>query len=304
MPADLAIPFSDWLRQNQLSALEPLFGSWISGFGYGYTEEIPAAYAIKLCWLRGVLGALLGMVAGGVENGYQTVWENVARCLDVRLGEPVERIVREEKVTLSSKSRENVFDKVILACDLRAIAPALDLDEEEAGLIGKIRSHPYYSVLAEAEGMPSRAAFVPSQSRRQGSMVLWYQRWADRNLVNFYAIARDDSSAAEVHQQIRDDVQRLGATMGTIHVSERWDYFPRVSGEDLAAGFYRRLEARQSQRNTYYAGDLMNFPTVDHAVRYSSALVRKHFAPKAHRLYLPKLLEGNRKWNTLGFLSD
>ena len=279
MPADLTVPLSEWLKANRLTALEPLFACWMSGFGYGYTDNIPAAYALKFCSPAMIWKTMAGGLRG-FTRGYQEVWDRVAPYLDVRLSHSVRRIIRRDNVVIETDSGNFVFDKVILGCDLRAIAPALDQDEEESELIRKIRSHRYHVVLAETEKMPSRVAFLYGHfsHRLQGAAVCWYHRWADRNLYNFYAIAPDEMSTAEVHARIRASLSGLGATIGKVISSENWSYFPRVSSHDLTAGFYRRLEARQGQRHTYYAGEIMHFPSVDLLAGYSAHLVRRHFA--------------------------
>lgn len=276
MPEDLAMPFSEWLRANGLEALELLFSCWLSGFGYGYASSVPAAYALKLC-IPSVVRPYFLHGMRGFPEGYQGLWERVASVLDVRLNTAIQSVERGEGVRVKTGAGDFEFDKLILACDLRAIV--LDIDEEEASLIGKIRSHRYHSVIAETERMPSRLAFLTDHFKEEnaGDLVCWYQRWSEENFFNFYSIAPDRMSEAEVHFRIGDAVRLVGGNLVRVVASENWDYFPSVSAEDLRGGFYRRLEARQGNRHTYYAGEIMNFPSVDLAAAYSDKLVGKYF---------------------------
>jgi hypothetical protein len=278
MPEDLAVPFSDWLRANRLEALELMFACWLSGFGYGYTTGIPAAYALKVCTPRVVRPFFLHD-SRGFPHGFQGLWERVASVLDVRLNTSIERIERGEGVRIKTTAGDFDFDKLILSCDLRDIASTLDRDEEEAALIARIRHRRFHAVIAEAERMPARLAFLPAHfsEESEGDLVCWYQGWVEGNLFNFYAIATERMSEAEVHSRIAEDVRRVGGNLICIAASRNWNYFPSVSVEDLRGGFYRRLEGRQGFRHTYYAGEIMNFPSVDLVAEYSEGLVRTYF---------------------------
>jgi len=278
MPEDLTVPIAEWLRANKLEALELLFSCWLSGFGYGYAPSMPAAYALKMC-TPGVIRPFFLHNLRGFTDGYQGLWERVASVLDVRLNTTIQSIERGNGIRIKTSEGDFEFDKLILACDLRAVVSALDRDEEEAGLIARIRSHRYHSVIAEAEHMPARLAFLPDHFTEEcaGDPGCIYQRWSEENLFNFYAIAPNGMSEAEVHSRIGETVRRVGGNLVRIAASENWDYFPSVSAEDLRAGFYRRLEGRQGSRDTYYAGEIMNFASVDLAAKYSDGLVAKYF---------------------------
>ena len=278
MPEDLAVPFSEWLRSNRLEALELMFACWLSGFGYGYTPAIPAAYALKLCTPRVVRPFFLHD-SRGFPDGFQGLWERVASVFDVRLNTAIERIERGEGVHIKTTAGDFDFDKLILSCDLRDIAPALDPDDEEAALIARIHNHRFHAVIAEAERIPVRLAFLPAHFSEEfaGNLVCWYQGWSEENLFNFYSIATDRMNESQVHSGMSEDVRRTGGNLVRIAASENWNYFPAVSAEDLKAGFYRRLEGRQGNRHTYYAGEIMNFPSVDLVAGYSDRLVEKYF---------------------------
>jgi hypothetical protein len=45
----------------------------------------------------------------------------------------------------------------------------------------------------------------------------------------------------------------------------------------MASGYYDHLEALQGDRNTYFAGSLLSFETVEDVVAYSKRLVERFF---------------------------
>ena len=54
------------------------------------------------------------------------------------------------------------------------------------------------------------------------------------------------------------------------------DYFPHVSGKDLAGGFYDRLDKVQGQLNTFYASGLNGYETVEFALRAGRDVVEHY----------------------------
>jgi hypothetical protein len=49
---DVHVPFAQFCRSHGLSTLESLVGPPLTGFGYGYISEVPAAYVLKYLDLR------------------------------------------------------------------------------------------------------------------------------------------------------------------------------------------------------------------------------------------------------------
>jgi hypothetical protein len=69
----------------------------------------------------------------------------------------------------------------------------------------------------------------------------------------------------------------LGGKITDVKISAHWKYFPHVTPEEMANGYYNKLEALQGTQHTYYAGELLNFSTVDHSASYAKNLVERFF---------------------------
>ena len=90
-------------------------------------------------------------------------------------------------------------------------------------------------------------------------------------------LADRSATAEEVTQTLMADVSAAGGVVSEVLARTEWDYFPHVSRDDLAAGFYDRIEALQGRRGTYYVGSALNFETAEHSARYARDLVVNHF---------------------------
>jgi predicted NAD/FAD-dependent oxidoreductase len=185
LPADYHLPFAEWARSHRVEGIAELIEPWFTGFGYGYFDEVPAAYVLKYAALfRFPIYELL-------DGGYQDLWERVARPLDVRLGVAVRRITRGDTVTVETGAAPLTFDALIIACPLEDVAALLDAGDEERALFARIRYNDYHVVAAEMEGAPTaRYGFLHKHLRRDhaGQILFWYRRWKDRDLVLFYAL--------------------------------------------------------------------------------------------------------------------
>jgi predicted NAD/FAD-binding protein len=270
----LQMPFSEWARARRLQGVARLIEPWFTAFGYGYLDEIPAAYVLKYVSLfRFPVSELL-------DEGYQGLWERVARQLDVRLGVKVDRVTRGDQVTVDAGPERWTFDALILACPLDGALGFLDASEDERTLFSQILHNDYHVVAAEIEGPPTaRYGFFPQHLDRThaGQLIFWYRRWLESDLVLYYALPPAGQSLETTEATVRATVGRLGGRVRRVHTRRAWRYFPHVTTAAMRAGYYERLEALQGRRRTYYAGELLSFSTVESVVAYARDLIARHF---------------------------
>jgi predicted NAD/FAD-binding protein len=276
LPGDMSLPFEEWGRRHGYSEMVEMVRPWFTGFGYGYLNEIPAAYVLKYMTISGFPLSELR------EEGFQGLWERVARPLDVRTGVSIRRVDRDASGVVVETERETArFDYVILACPFDRALGFLDASNEERELFSKIRYVDYRVVAATTEGMPQhRYTFCAKNlvSTQTGEPMFWYRRHKESTLHTFYSIGDDEISDDTIVLRTDDMVRRMHARLGDIVKVARWSYFPHVTAEEMAAGYYRRIDALQGRRRTYYVGELLSFPTVETVTAYSADVVERFFA--------------------------
>lgn len=276
---DLHVPFAQFCRSHGLSTLESLVGPPFTGFGYGYIDEVPAAYVLKYLDLR-TLEAMRDQDHRFIwPEGVESLWSQVARQHDVRTGTQVQRVTRGDSIRVETDQAELEFDALILTCPLDEALPFLDASPAERTLFSAIEYYDYWVLLAETSGLPRGAGFVPARFTvdQRGHLMLWYQRWADAPLDTLYALGEPGMTQEAVAELLAEDLARMGATLGRVVDVRRWRYFPHVSPAVMATGYYEQLEGLQGSNRTFYAGEVMSFSSVEHCARYSEALVRRHF---------------------------
>jgi glycine/D-amino acid oxidase-like deaminating enzyme len=271
-------PFAAWARARKLDGVARLIEPWFTGFGYGYLDEVAAAYVLKYARLfRVPIYELL-------DGGYQGLFEQVARGLDVRRATPVTRIVRapdgDGDVRVETPAGAHTFDRVLLTCPLDGALAFLDATDDERALFREVRWNDYHVIAVELDRPPrARYGFFPANFRREraGEPVFFYRRWLDRDLVLVYTaplpgVGLDASEAA-----VARALAKLDRPVRRVHLRHAWRYFPHVSPDALRAGWYERVERLQGARRTYYAGELLAFTSVETVVAYSRALVERFF---------------------------
>ena len=281
LPSELAEPFSAWARHRRLEGVAALIEPWFTGFGYGYLDEVPAAFVLKYATL------FRFPVAELLDVGYQGLWERVAARLDVRLGVHIRAIVRSEQevsVTIDRGDRGEVeqlrFAALIVTCPPDDALRILDASEEERALLSRPAYNDYRVIAAVVDGAPrARYGFIQRHLSRDhaGEVIFWYRRWSDRDLVLYYSLAPPGMSMDETEARTRATVGRMGGRVTRIHTRHAWRYFPHVDTATIRSGYYERFDALQGQRRTYYAGEILAFSTVETVVAYARALVAKHF---------------------------
>jgi predicted NAD/FAD-binding protein len=280
MPADSFVPFDAWARERNLTEAARLFiEPVVTPLGFGYLDEIPAAYVLRYLPIVGI-----PTIFSPVQGGFQNVWETVARGLDVRRNVTIQRIRRAEQVTVETVKESFTFDALVVTSPFDETVSLLDATPEEAALAKSVVYNDYRVVVASVAGLPEhRFSMFPKhfESSTRGELVFGLKPWKSKDVYIFYAYGRDGMTMDESVSRIAETVRRLGGTITHVYHTVKWLYFPHVSCEALANGFYERLDAMQGARNTYYAGELLAMGTVETAVRQARWLVERHFAVHA-----------------------
>jgi hypothetical protein len=208
------------------------------------------------------------------------------------------------------------FDKLIIACPLtrEVLEQFIALRDDEAVLFERIHAHTYVQNTLHAVTVDSTTGeekpfklfapvvpVFPFDETTFGKPWVVVQVWGNQSrLLQFYSridpegkdarSIRTDVEAAshELLHLLKDsDTCATPVEAGSIPGHERlqrwstydrWPYFSHVSAEDMAGGFFSRLDAIQSIQNTYYTGGAATFEMVEAVVRHA-----KYIAEKVHR---------------------
>ena len=278
---DLYENFETFAARHGLDLVPALFQQVTTGFGYGYAEQVPAAYMMKYLSWPMIWDCARGNVFVWPE-GIQTLWQSLSYEHDVLLGAEVQGVTRltdgDKVVVTTTKGRYDV-DYLILACPLQKALSFLDTTAEERDLFSRIRTYDYWVLLCEIEGLPRDTGFIRANfaARNQGHVMIWCCRCPEAPLYTLYVL--DDGRIGQdmIEANCAADLQRLGARLRKVVEARHWSYFPHVETADMAGGFYERLEALQGQRHTYYCGEIMSFSTLECCACYARDLVNRFF---------------------------
>lgn len=272
---DLHRPFGDWARRHRVETIAGVIEQRFTAFGYGFTDQVPAAYVLKFI-------TKTGRTIGVGGEGYGGLWDRVAQGLDVKLGVDIERVDRSSSgVKVRTSSAELDFDAIILTCPLDRALDFLDDSECERELITPIRYNPYFAVGVIVDGVSRTCGlFLPDNLTpdKVGEPMFAYRRYGDTDLVVFYSYGRDIEDENRVVDRIRSTVEKLGGRVLEVHSVERWSYFPHVLQHELDEGYYRKFEGLQGENRTWYAGEILAFSDVEATAHYGRHLVERFFS--------------------------
>jgi hypothetical protein len=285
LDSSLIVPFGDWIRLNSPmpSALRSFFNYTFTPFGYGYMEEVPACYAIKYYEKEFVSSLMKTGQAKHVSGGFQSLWERIAQGMEIQLSAEITQIQRRnDLVYLEAKGQvPKSFHHLILTCPLDQAANLMDCDDQEWNILSKVKYYFYHSLLVEVPAdFPAALGYFPVNFHREkaGHPLCWFWRFPQKNLALFYAFSEKDSDLDSVVVSIYRDSDLYSWKLGRIVTARSWRYFPHFSTSDLKNGIYDVLENLQGSRRVYFAGEIMNFSTVEMVTRYSKALVERFFS--------------------------
>lgn len=288
---DLSMPFSEFLKKNGCEDAELVWKGPFTSFGYGYFDEIPAAYVLKYLDAFTVRQFLSTGKLWTWKNGTQSIWEGVNAHLEhpAILNSEVTKVERRDgKVYVSVNGGEaEEFDRLIICTPLEMFLNYGDPTEEEKELFSKIVHKEYFTmaVRTEEEKSPeiSYYYFDNMTNETRGHLMVFYHRWPDAGpqpLVTFTLRnheGMEDVPFEEARLTTLKDMEKSGLPVQKTERIDDWYYFPHVSSKDYADGWYDKVEALQGQKNTYFAGEVMSFGDMEETAEYSRDLVRRFF---------------------------
>lgn len=296
---DLCLPFSEFCRKNGVELVQDIWIGPYTSFGYGYFDEIPAAYVLKYLDFQTCMN-FVKINLWTWKNGTQYIWERLDAKLKnhARLGSDIEKVERRDgKVFVTVNGTVEEYDKIIVTAPLyipdkradgqRGMVEYFDARDDEKELFSKI-DYERYDVLAcetKPEDHPEISYYVFDNmvKERLGHLMVYYRRWRDskEQVITTYALRKHKDMKEvpydECRKMVLDDLKTMRNPAS--NVVNEWSvyYFPHVFSADYAAGWYDKVEAMQGKYDTYYAGEVMSFGDMDETAEYSRELVERFF---------------------------
>lgn len=276
---DLTVPFSQFAIKNKITDLADVFNLYLTGFGYCYSNHVPAAYVLKyLDWQT--INCFLKKQAYVFPDGIQNLWVCVAQEHNVQYNADITHIARNtDVISIEVDGVIEEFDSLILTTPLDEIESFIDLTNTERTLFNKIETLDYQTILCTVKNLPKKSGFIPDNfsAERSGHPVFWYYRHAGSNIYSFYVLAVMMLNQDVVIKNLNSLVAKMGGKIEVVHHVVDWKYFPHVGTQDLRKGFYEQLADMQGKKNVYYLGELLNFSCIGATTDYAQKFIAKHF---------------------------
>ena len=296
---DLCMPFNEWCKLNGVELTQDIWIGPFTSFGYGYFDEIPAAYVLKYLDFQTCMN-FVKINLWTWKEGTQFIWESLNNKLKnpARLNSHIEKVERRDgKVYVTVNGQVEEYDKIIVTAPLYipgtrmdgqvGMVDYFDTRDDERELFSKI-DYERYDVLAvetKPEDHPEISYYVFDNMKKErlGHLMVYYRRWRDSKdqVITTYALRKHKDTKEvpyeECRQMVLDDLKTMHNP--ATNVVNEWSvyYFPHVFSEDYAAGWYDKVEGMQGKYDTYYAGEIMAFGDMDETAEYSRELVDRFF---------------------------
>lgn len=279
LDSELCQPFSVWAKKYRLEIVAEELEPFFTGFGYGYFDQIPAAYVLKY-YSWDILKAFVRRRMYTFPGGIQQLWTTVAAQQNIQYNTTIKKIVRRnEGITITTTTQTLECDALIVTSPLDEFAQYADASATETHLFSKIQYNDYRTYALFLNNFPQKSGYLPGNftAARAGEPVFWYQRYADSNLYTFYVLGDWQLADEAVLANIGRVVVQLGGTVERVHTVARWKYFPHITTADMQSGYFDAVEKLQGTQGTYFAGELPNFSTVGLSAEYAEELVERFF---------------------------
>lgn len=287
---DLAMPFDKFCKLNGVELCQDIWIAPFTAFGYGYFDEIPAAYVLKYLDFETAMYFVNKNLWTWTE-GTQSIYECVNDKLKhpARLGVNIEKVTRENgKVQVYIDGEMEEYDAIIVTSPLQFLPDYFDATDKEKEYFSKIDYERYdvtANVMKPGTEYPDMSYYIFDNMKpeRIGNLMVFYVRWKKNpdQVITTYILRNHKGKELLDYEKGKklaaDGLKTCGMTVDKLVYERDWYYFPHVFEKDYAAGWYDKVEAMQGNLNTYYAGEIMSFGDMEETVQYSKDLVARFF---------------------------
>ncbi|HEY1793546.1 MAG TPA: FAD-dependent oxidoreductase [Opitutaceae bacterium] len=280
--------FERFSTEAGFGGIARMSASFFSGCGFLQNDAVPAPYLMKMMhiFIDVLVVEALALSRGRMgifERGWQDLWQQLARSLDVRHSSDITAIRRREEngeptIELTVGRETETYDRLVIASPLDTLGRFVDLREEERDLFSRVLTHRFKVTLVEAEGLPHASLMDHVPREKTGHISLVARQHADTDVFSIYQQLGEGTGEDEAISTMHEDVKVMGGRISQVITSKTWRYFPHVSTEDIRGGFYGKLERLQGKCGTFYVGSLMNMETVEHTAQFSVDLIDRKFS--------------------------
>lgn len=282
--SDLALPMNDFAAKHGIAALIKSVEPLVIGFGYGYFSVVPAASAMKS--VRRLLDPSTQWF--GFPCGYSSMSQAMAATLqDVRLNAKVSKVSLQEDDTITVQALGQdmlVFDYLVISTTLDLIPGFMDVDTLKQNLFGRMKSLRYITTIVDAPGVANDLdiqfyADQTDEANINSLSLLMFGRDADAHLEYGYQLVDRDITAEEAFALLEDDlISYWNATATDLLIQKDWaNYYPTVSSEDFADGYFDTMEELQGKDNIFYVGGQFSYELTSATYAFAKELIERKF---------------------------
>lgn len=286
---DLALPFKEFCEKNDVELVQDIWIGPFTAFGYGYFDEIPAAYVLKYLDFQTTMN-FVKVNLWTWKDGTQSIFEHLNDKIKhpALLNSDITKVERKDgKVFITVNGAVEEFDKLIVTAPLQYFGEYADIHDDEKKHFDKIDYERYDTMgfTTKPEDAPDISYYIMDNMtpERLGHLMVYYHRWADveDQMYVTYALRKhkggEELDYEGTKKMVLDDLKVMGNPADKVIEEGKWYYFPHIFSEDYAAGWYDDVEAMQDKYDTFYAGEIMSFGDMDETVEYSRELVERFF---------------------------
>jgi hypothetical protein len=271
VPADLLLPFGDFVKKYSLdAAVQPIA---LFSQGVGNILAQPTLYVMMVFGLDLLQNIQTGFLATAAHDNsalYDAARSELGK--DALLSTHVKAMDRDSgpdsKIVVETPSGRRLIraKKVVIA-----VPPKLnnlrgfDLDDTERDLFGQFNNSAYYTSLLRHTGIPDNIQFTNVGADTPENLpalpgIYSVSQTGVSGLISVQYGSPTELSNDEVKENIIADLLRLkndnlATTAGEFATfSSHTPFELTVSTDAIAGGFYKRLYGLQGHRNTFYTG--------------------------------------------------
>ena len=260
IPQDLTISLSEFLEIHNLRYISYIIAPYLSSFGFGCIDNLPAYYVFKIFNINTIYSFLYGEKVLIINNGASQVIDRLSEKIsDIRYSLEVTNIENiNNKVKVETEYSIDYYDKVLITTKL---PNNVVKDYIYNQLMKKIDTNPFVSCCYEINNKDLSTTYYKSHLGQTNKIQFFYTYCQNnRSILVAYGYGK---KTKENVSQITSDLQKLNINIKHLITVKQWFIFPHLKNHNLSNSFYQEVMNPPKTNNIHLIGSLISPNSID-----------------------------------------
>lgn len=256
---ELTISLKSFLINNNFKIIDKIIIPYLSAFGFGNYENLPAYYAFKILDLDLLFSFINDEKLLFLPKGLDDLISKLAISLkDIRINTKIVKIkINNNKVIVKTKYDEETYDKVLLTC---CLDPTIIKSTNHFKIMNELTTNDYFTCIFKVKNNNLLTSYFKDNLGKMQKLQFFYAN--KKNLIiSTYAYGKLDQ---KTFFDIKNELEASNIIIDHLITTKTWNIFPHLKTIKNNETFYLEIKKLNEYSPINFIGSLITKPSINY----------------------------------------